>query len=276
MRKLWMAVAGAVVIAIAVAGVAAAVNTYDVDVAATKPSAKGSAAAPVPVQLRFGFEVGDSEGLRPQVIRQYRIAPEGLQSFPDARPTCTFAQATDPTVTNPNNISAACRRAKVGQGEIDNDAGAPNDRTQKIDCDVKVTLFNISTGDPRFPPTVGQVRRRGGIAIRIDTFEPEGSRCPIPVHEALAAPFYDVRIQGVSTAELRFSVPDTLAHPGGLDNSLTDVVATVQKKTGRVRVRGAQRRVGFYSAVGRKGRTRTVRVTFVDESGNRQTATAQD
>jgi hypothetical protein len=276
MRKLWMAVAGAVVIAIAAAGVAVAVNTYDVDVAASSPNAKGSAAQPVPVQLRFGFEVDDTEGLRPQVVREYRIAAEGLQSFPDARPTCTFEQANDTSVTNPNNLSRACRRAKVGQGTIDNDFGAPNDRTQRDDCDVKVTLFNISTGDERFPQTVRQVRRRGGMAIRIDTYEPEGSRCPIPVHEALAAPFYDVRVQGVSTVELRFPVPDTLAHPSGLDNSLTDVVATVQRKTGRVRVRGERRRVGFYSAVGRKGRTRTVRVTFVDESGDRQTATAQD
>jgi hypothetical protein len=281
MRKLWMAVAGAIVIAIAMAGVAVAVNTYDVDVAASKPGAKGSAAGPVPAQFRFGFEVGDTEGLRPQVIRQYRIAAEGLQSFPDARPTCTFAQANDTSVTDPDDLSRACRRAKVGQGAIDNDFGSPTDRTQKGDCDVQVTLFNISTGDPRFRQTVSQIRRRGGMAIRIDTYlNPDGSedtsRCPIAVHEALAAPFYDVRIQGVSTAELRFAVPDTLAHPAGLDNSLTDVVATVQRKTGRVRVRGTRRQVGFYSLVGRKGAKRTVRVTFVDESGDRQTATAQD
>jgi hypothetical protein len=234
---------------------------------------------PVPVSLSFGFEVGDTDGLRPIVINEYRIAPEGLQSFPDARPKCRFAQATDPSVTDPADISRACKRAVVGTGTIDNDFGAPNDRTQKDDCDVRLTLYNISTGDPRpaFRSTVAQVRKRGGIAIRVDTYEPEGSRCPIPVHEALAAPFYDVKIQGVSTVELRFKVPDTLKHPSGLDNSLVDVLARVQKKTGRAKVKGGKvRRVGFFSAVGRKGRTRTVRVTFVDESGDRQTATAQD
>jgi hypothetical protein len=277
MRKLWMAVAGAVVIAVAAAGVASAVNTYEVDVATSTPTAKGSTTKPVPAKFRFGFEVGDTEGLRPFVIRQYRIAGEGLQSYPDARPTCTFDQATEPTVTDPDDIAAACKRAKVGEGAIDNDAGAPNDRTQNVDCDVQLTLFNIRTGDPRERKTVGQIRRNGGIAIRIDTYEPEGSRCPIPVHEALAAPFYDVKIQGIPSSELRFRVPDTLAHPGGLDNALTDVVATIQKKTGRAKVKGGKtRRVGFYSLVGRKGPKRTVRVTFIDESGDKQTATAQD
>jgi hypothetical protein len=279
MRKIWIAAAAAVLMALSVAGVASAVNTYRVTPAASNPTVKGSLTKPVPVSLKFGFEVGDTDGLRPIVIDEYRIAPEGLQSFPDARPKCTFAQATDPLVTDPKNISAACKRAKVGSGLIDNDAGAPTDRTQKLDCDVKLTLFNISTGDARRPfrSTVAQVRKRGGIAIRIDTYEPEGSRCPIPVHEALAAPFYDVKIQGVSTAELRFKVPDTLKHPSGLDNSLVDVVATIQKKTGRAKVKGGRTRtVGFYSAVGRKGPKRTVRVTFVDESGDRQTATVQD
>jgi hypothetical protein len=277
MRKLWMAVAGALVIAISVAGIASAVNTYEVTPAASTPTAKGSLTKPVPAKFRFGFEVGDTEGLRPFVIRDYFIAAEGVQSYPDARPTCTYEQATDPEVTDPDNISRACRRAKVGEGAVDNDAGAPTDRTQKLDCDVQLTLFNIRTGDPREPKTVRQIRRRGGIAIRVDTYEPEGSRCTIPVHEALAAPFYDVKIQGVSSAELRFRVPDTLAHPSGLDNSLTDVVSTIQRKLGRAGVKGGdERRVGFYSLVGRKGPKRTVRVTFVDESGDRQTATAQD
>jgi hypothetical protein len=273
MRKLWMAVAGAVVLAIAVAGIASAVNTYDVHLANSQAKGKGSTAKPSPAKLRFGYRVGDTENLRPQVIREYRIAAEGLQSFPDARPTCPFDQASDPTVTDPANLSQACKRAIVGGGTIQNEAGAPNDRSQKLPCNVELTLINISSGDPREQKTVGQVRRRGGIAIRIDTDPPA---CPIPVHEALAAPFYDVKIQGVSTAELRFRVPDTLAHPGGLDNSVREVTSTVQKKTGFVRIRGKRRKVGFYSSVGRKGRTRTVRVTFIDESNVKKTATTQD
>jgi hypothetical protein len=269
MRKLWMAVAGAVVLAIAVAGIASAVNTYDVHLAKSKAAGKGTTAKPVPASLRFGYRVGDTENQRPQVIKEYRIAAEGLQSFPDARPTCTYDQAT----ANAPKHDPACNKAVVGSGSIENEAGAPNDRSQKLPCNVKLTLINISTGDPREPKTVRQIRKRGGMAIRIDTDPPA---CPIPVHSALAAPFYDVKLQGVSSAELRFSVPSELAHPGGLDNAVKEVESSILKKTGRVRIKGKRRKVGFYSSVGRKGRTRTVRVTFIDESGVKKTATTQD
>jgi hypothetical protein len=40
-----------------------------------------------------------------------------------------------------------------------------------------------------------------------------------------------------------------------------------------VPVAAAKRRVGYLSLVGRKGKTRTTRVTFIDESGAKSTAT---
>ncbi len=273
MRKLWIA-ALALAAVIAVAGVAVAANTYQVHIASAT-AGKGTRAHPIPTKLNFGYRVGDTEGMRPFVIREYRIAVEGTFAFPKSRPRCTYAAATNPNVVDPAQLSAACRRAKVGTGTIDNLAGAPNDRSQKLPCDVKLTLINISTGDPRFPKTVSQIRRRGGIAIRIDADPPD---CPIGVHEALAAPFYDTKIERIPTSELRFTVPDTLAHPGGLDNAVVEVTSHIQKLTGLVRVRNGvpvaalKRRVGFYSLVGRKGRTRTVRVTFIDESGAKKTA----
>ena len=102
MRKVWSALAGAVVIAFAVAGVASAVNTYDVHVASTSPATRRAARAkPMPASLNFGYRVGDSEDLRPLVIEQYFIAAEGLQTYPDARPTCTFEQATTRTWSSP-------------------------------------------------------------------------------------------------------------------------------------------------------------------------------
>jgi hypothetical protein len=270
MRKLWMAVVGAVVIAVAVAGIASAVNTYDVHLAATKPNAKGTATKPVPAQFKFGYRVDDSEDLRPQVIRQYRIVDEGLKAYPDAEPTCTFDQAN----ANAPKHAAPCNKAVIGSGTIENEAGAPNDRTQKLACNVKLTLINIRTGDPRDKKTVSQVKNNGGMAIRIDTDPPA---CPIPVHEALAAPFYDVKIEGIPSTELRFKVPDTLAHPGGLDNSVVEVESTIRKETGRAEVKGGdERTVGYFSLVGRKGPDRTTRVTFVDESGVKKTATAKD
>ncbi len=270
MRKLWIAVVGALVISVTVAGIASAVNTYEVpkSLIGVKPGAKGSAAKPVPAQLKFGYTVGDTDDLRPQVVREYRIAAEGLQSYPKSRPTCTWEQANRPI-----KIAAACNKAIVGKGTIANFAGAPNDRTQKLPCNVKLTQINISSGDPAFPKTVAQVRRRGGMAIRIDTDPPA---CPIPVHSSLAAPFYDVKLEGISTAELRFTVPDTLAHPGGLDNAVVEVTTTINNVKGKAKVKGKERTVGFYSAVGRKGATRTVRVTFIDESGAKFTATQKE
>jgi hypothetical protein len=275
MRKLSVA-ALATAALVALASVAYAANTYEVHLARGGQGV-GSMKKPIPTKLDFGYRVGDTEDKRPFVIREYRIAAEGTRYYPKARKKCTFEAATDPTVTDPAQLSSKCRAAKVGVGTIANLAGAPNDRDQKLPCNVKLTLINISTGDPRYPKTVKQIKKRGGMAIRIDTDPPD---CPIPVHEALAAPFYDTKIEGIPTSELRFTVPDTLAHPGGLDNSVVEVTSRIQKLTGKVPVKkgkpvaaAKKRKVGFTSLVGRKGKKRTVRVVFVDESGAKTTAT---
>jgi hypothetical protein len=260
MRKLWIAAIAGVVAALAVAGIASAVNTYEVHIASGSPNAKGSSGKPVPSKLRFGYRVGDTENLRPSVVTRYFIAAEGLKSFPKSRPSCTFAQATESPTYN-----RACRKAVVGGGIIDNEAGAGTDRSQKLPCSVDLTLINISNGP-------GVTKKRGGMAIRIDT-DDDTTRCPIQIHDALAAPFYDVKIEGIPTSELRFRVPDSLAHPSGLDNSVRVVQSTVRKVTGNVKIKGKTRKVGYYSAVGRKGPKRTVRVTFIAESGQRSTAT---
>ena len=259
MRKLWIAAIAAAIAAISVAGVAYAVNTYEVDIASGSPNKAGSAAKPVPSTLNFGYEVGDSENLRPSVINQYFIAAEGIKYFPKARPTCTFAQADESP-----SFARKCRAAIVGNGTIANAFGAATDRTAKAGCDVKLTLINISNGP-------GVTRKRGGMAIRIDTDPPD---CPLSIHGALAAPIFDVKIEGIASSELRFRVPDNLTHPApGVDNSVIDVTSKVLKKTGKVKVKGKTRTVGFASAVGRKGAKRTVRVTFVSEDGVRSTAT---
>jgi hypothetical protein len=260
MRKLSIAVVVAAVAAISVVGVAYAVNTYNVDIASGGPGNKvGSAAKPLPAFLNFGYEVGDTENLRPSVIKQYFIAAEGVKYFPKARPTCTFAQADESPAYN-----TKCKAAVVGNGTIANAFGPAPDRTSKLGCDVKLTLINVSNGP-------GVTKKRGGMAIRIDTDPPA---CPLSIHGSLAAPIFDVKIEGIPSSELRFQVPDNLTHPApGVDNSVIDVTSKVLKKTGKVKVAGKTRTVGFASVVGRKGKTRTVRVTFVDETGHKATAT---
>jgi hypothetical protein len=279
MRKLWIAVL-ALAAVLAVAGVAYATNTYVVDLAKSKSASKGTVKKPSPASLDFGYSVGDSEGLRPQVINKYFIAAEGLETYPKAFPSCKFADATNPNAKSPGALSAKCRKAIVGTGFIDNEAGAPNDRTGKLPCHVIITLINISTGDPNFPETLKQIKKRGGMAVRIDQPQKDGAddpaQCPpVDLHQALAAPFYDVKIDGVKTAELRFSVPTTLTHPSGIDNAVKHVESHIKLRKAKTTIGGKKRTVGYYSSVGKKGTTRTVRVTFIDESGAKFTATRQ-
>jgi hypothetical protein len=260
MRKLWIAAVAAVVVAFSAVGIAYAVNTYEVDIASGGPGNKvGSAAKPLAAFLNFGYEVGDTNNNRPSVIDQYYIASEGVKYFPKARPTCTFAQADESP-----SYGKKCKAAVVGHGTIANAFGASTVPTAKAACDVKLTLINISNGP-------GVTKKRGAMAIRIDTDPPA---CPLSIHGALAAPIFDVKIEGIPSSELRFKVPDNLKHPApGVDNSVIDVTSHVLRKTGKVKVKGKTRKVGFASVVGRKGKTRTVRVTFVDESGHKATAT---
>jgi hypothetical protein len=279
MRKLSIA-ALALAAVMAVAGVAYAANTYTVSLAKSKSASKGTVAKPSPASLDFGYQVGDTENLRPQVVNQYRIAAEGLETYPKAFPSCTFDQATDPTAGSSSQLSAKCKKAIVGTGTIHNEAGAPNDRTAKLTCDVNITLINISTGDPRFPSTLKQIKKRGGMAVRIDQPQKNGvddpAKCPpVGLHQALAAPFYDVKLDGIKTAELRFGVPSTLTHPSGIDNAVREVVSHIKLRTAKTKIGGKTRTVGYYSSVGKKGKTRTVRVTFIDESGAKKTATKQ-
>jgi hypothetical protein len=243
-------------------GVAFAENVYNVNIAKSSPKGKGTASKPLPVKLGFGYTVEDSEGLRPTVIEQYRIAPEGLITYPKLFPTCTFRQASGP------QLASACKKALVGGGLVRNNAGAAGDRTQKLVCNLKLTLINISGAG-----------KLGGMAIRLDGDPPPGAPgsrevgCTIGVHTAIKAPFFNVKLEGHKTSELRFTVPIELQEPApGVQNAVIDVTSTVNKKTASTRIKGKRRTVGYYSEVGCKGKDRTTRVTFVDTAGRKFTA----
>jgi hypothetical protein len=272
MRKRLIAAVTAVAVLGLGVGVAFAENIYNVHIASTSKG-KGSLARPLPVKLNFGYTVGDTENLRPTVIKQYRIAPEGHVTYPKAFPSCTFAQAN-----RQGSIHPACRKAIVGGGLVRNHAGAATDRTQKTVCNLDLTLINISTGDPQDRPTLRQIKREGGMAIRLDgdpPAAPEGSRevgCALPVHSALAAPFYDIRLNGAPSSELRFTVPQELTEPlPGVQNAVIEATSVVNKRVARTRVRGKMRSVGYYSKIACR-KTGITRVTFVDEQRRSFTA----
>jgi hypothetical protein len=264
MRKRLIAALTAVAV-LSLGGVAFAENIYEVHIASSTPKGKGTPSKPLPVKLNFGYTVGDTEGLRPTVTEQYRIAPEGLISYSKLFPACRFRQANAP------QVASACRKAKVGEGLVRNNAGAASDRSQKLVCNLKLTLYNISDAG-----------RNGGMAIRLDGDPPAaapGSQdpgCTLPVHAAIKAPFFNVRLNGLKTSELRFTVPIELQEPlTGVQNAVIEARSVVNKKTTRTRIKGKRRTVGFYSEIGCKGRTRTTRVTFVDTQRRSFTANRQ-
>jgi hypothetical protein len=261
MRKRLIA-ALTVVAVLSFCGVAFAENIYEVHIAKSSPKGKGTPSKPLPVSLDFGYTVGDTEGLRPTVIEQYRIAPEGLITYPKLFPSCKYSQANAP------QVASACKKALVGSGIVRNEAGPGTDRSVKLVCNLKLSLYNLSDAG-----------KNGGMAIRLDGDPPPappGSKqagCAISVHTAIKAPFFNVKLEGLKTSELRFTVPIQLQEPApGVQNSVVEAISKVNKKTAKTKIKGKSRTVGFYSEIGCKGKDRTTRVTFVDTQARKFTA----
>jgi hypothetical protein len=261
MRKRLIAAVTAAAVLVLGVGVAVAENTYNVDLASSSPAGKGSPSKPIPVKLRFGYKLGDSEGLRPTVIAQYRIAPQGLVTYPKLFPTCTYAQSA----ARPEP-AAACKKAQLGSGQVFNNAGPANNRAApSTQCNLRLRLYNISG-----------VGKNGGMAIRLDggpNQEPAPG-CTLEIAESIKAKFHTVKVGGLNTSELRFSVPRALYEPlPGVENAVVNTVSTVNKRTAKTTIKGKRRTVGYYSKIGCKGRTRATRVQFVDLEGRKFTAT---
>lgn len=235
-------------------------NIYEVDLAKATPAGKGTPAKPKPAKLGFGYEVSAEGGLRPTAIRQYRIAPEGLVTYPKLFKACTFAQAQQ--LPEP---AAACNKAALGRGTVRNEFGPTADRTARAACNLRLRLFNISDAG-----------RLGGMAIRLDggPGQKPDPGCPLLIQETIKAKFFNVKVEGLKTSELRFDVQRNLYEPViGVSNAVADVTSTVDMKKAKTKVKGKTRTVGYYSKIGCKGKTRSVRVEFVDLENDKFTAT---
>jgi hypothetical protein len=267
MRKLSIAAMTAIA-ALALAGIALAANVYTVD-GSTKPGGKGSVSKPVPIQLGFDFQVeSDDPSVRGTPIETYAIGSEGLVTYPKVMKTCTFSQAN-----RDGSIDPKCKKAKVGTGLVQNVVGPGASPTVKIFCNLKLGLYNISG-----------LGKNGGMAIRLDGDPKEPAlsdpndktiNCPTPIHGAIKAKFVKTKIGGLPASDLRFTVPAELLHPSGLDTTVRNTVSKILKKTGRVKIKGKSRTVGFYSKIGCKGGKRTIQATFIDEQGETFKATKQ-
>jgi hypothetical protein len=277
MRKLLIPAAVAVV-ALVVAGIAFAANVYTVD-GNTKPHGKGSAAKPLPVSLEFDYTVADSNSANRGIpVNKYFIGAEGLITTPKAFPSCSGGETA---ANNPDPAAAAkaCKKARVGGGIIKALIGARNQQTTSLNCVLELNLYNLKPGNYG---QFGKVGKSGGLAIRLDADTPAPpsldnkykGQCLAAQHAAILATYHRVKIKGVPSDELRFTVPPELLHPAaGLDVTVRDVKSTIAKRVAKVKVHGKKAKVGFYSAVGCKGGKRSIQVTFVSETGQKSPVT---
>lgn len=260
--------------ALAVTGVAYAANLYTVD-GSTSPRGKGTATKPLPVSLEFGYTVQDENPAnRGTPVEAYFIGAEGLVTYPEEFPTCSGASdgANNQVL---ETVKRVCRKAWVGGGIAKAHAGAPEDPTQKLNCVLELNLYNLEPGNYGVRGTIG--RKQGGLAIRVDAKREQipnlndehKGKCATRQNEAILAPYKQVRINGVRSDELQFTLPQWLLHAGGLDTVVQEVESEIRKRTARKRIAGKNRKVGFYSAVGCKGNQRSIQVTFISESGER-------
>jgi hypothetical protein len=274
MRKFLIAAVAAGTL-LAVAAVAYAANVYTVD-GGTKPRGKGTAAKPLPVSLDFDFSVKDENpDFRGTPIEKYFIAAEGLVTYPELFPTCSGG--TD-GANNPDlaTVKRTCKKAKVGGGFIFAYGGATNTPTQKLNCVLELNLYNLEPGN--YGPRGRISKKNGGLAIRVDGVPPGPpaleerfkGQCALPQNEAILAPYKTVKVKGVTSDELQFTVPQSLLHPAaGAETVVQLNNASVMKRTAMKRIKGKRRKVGFYSAVGCKGNQRSIQVTFITEAGQR-------
>lgn len=273
MRKLLTAVVAAIAV-LAVAGIAYATNVYTVD-GGTKPRGKGKPTNPLPVSLNFDYSVADENPAnRGTPVEKYFIGAEGLVTYPEEFPACSGGSdgANNQDLAT---VKRVCKKARVGGGIIKAYAGPSQDQTVKLNCVLELNLYNIKPGNYGVRGKVS--KKQGALGIRIDAVQASipnlddsnKGKCATAQNEAIIAPYAKVRIKGKPADELRFTVPQSLLHPSGLDTVVQFVESKVLRKTATKRIDGKNQEVGFYSSVGCKGGKRSIQVTFISESGQR-------
>jgi hypothetical protein len=262
-RFVVMAIACVLMAMLVLAGVAVAADRQRVSRVSVVPGGSGSPSKPKPVQIGFGLSVAaERPSLRPKPIKTYAIGIEGVLAFPQAFPSCSLGHAKIR-----GGPARTCKRAQVGSGLIRAAAGLQEDpgMADSLPCNLKLRLYNTGAG----------------AALRVDTGPPQPrdfkSRklgCPVPIHTAIRGQFAKTTIDGLASNELRFTLPKLLLRPlEGWEGALQLVDASLIGDTAPLRVKGRMREVGYLSAVGCRGKDRTARAAFIDESGVRTEAT---
>jgi hypothetical protein len=247
-----------------VASAASAANTNEVSRGLTSPVGAGSMSRPLPIGVQFGLRSrAENPRLRPLPTKTYVLSMEGVTANAKAFPACGLAK-----LKRRKGPPARCAGAQLGTGLVKGAAGIVEDDTiaESVPCNLKLRVYNIGNG----------------IALRLDGdpplpagFKSNKIGCPVPIHTAIPAPFRRVTIDGLPSTEMQFTVPKVLAHPlEGWNSALTLVNVDLERRTTQVRVGGAKRTVGYFSAVGCTGGERSLQVGFIGTDGVRSEASA--
>ena len=256
MRKL-IALAVVCTTGLVFAAVAYAVNVYEVTPASTKGGggAKGTAKKPAAKAVVFGFKTKDSGGGRATPIKKYSIGFQGLKYFGKNKvfPRCSIAKLSQ---TLESDVEKDCKKAFVGKGKVNNLVGLTGNPATITTCVLRLRLYNTGKGFG--------LRLDGGNTAKPPT------ACPTAINQAINAKFKTVTIGGKKSAALRFTVDDTLLHPGAktLSNAIETTTSTISGKKRKVTIKGKTRRVSILSSVSCGKSKRTIQVSFTDEAGS--------
>jgi hypothetical protein len=226
-------------------------NTYNVT-ASTSPKKQGSTKKPVPLKINFNFTVGEANNNRPAVVKKYSIFFGGTRVNNNFFPACTQAKLQGA------NGKAACSKAVVGGGYVENIVGPSNDKTSKpLTCNLKLTVYNVRNKRALLLVEGGQNATDPRMKCIAD-FGPSNGVIPANY------------VRKSSGTSLEFEVPSNLLHPAStVDVSIVRTRSTIKRRT--VRKNGKKR--GYYESIGGcKGKRRTVRVKFTEESGDTRNA----
>src|SRR4051812_3468845 len=247
-----------------IVAVAYAANTYKVDSAKVTPTNSGTLTKPKAVRIQFGYSVGTTDGNRPATSTDQAISfGPGLRINGKLKKTKTaFAFARCKLSQASSNACPA--NTKVGSGIVKNLAGLKSDPSQKIPCQLNLTIYN---GDGKlFPPSQNDGRR-----VREDVWlglKGQPPICPLVVNAPIPAQFAVVGGRlGLSfhIARTPFQEPQE-----GVENSVINVTASLFKAT---RIKGTPR--GFLESTACPKGGRPIRATFTDSSGAKATATGK-
>jgi hypothetical protein len=239
-----------------IVAVAYAANTYSVTIASVTPTKTGTLAHPHPERIQFGYAVGSTDGNRPKVTTDYRIAfgPGVVQNSKLKATKTRFAFAQCKASAASTNSCPTSTR--VGSGIVKNLAGLQSTPSQQIPCQLTLTIFN---GDGKlFPPS-----QNDGRSVREDLWlglKGQPPACPLVVNAAIPAQF--VRFGGGTALTFHVTkVPFQQPQPG-VENAVINVTSSIYKIA---RVAGKTR--GFFESTKCPKGGRPINVRFTDTSG---------